>query len=139
MAEIFADTGYWIALLNPADALHTRAQELGAARQHDTIVTTEMVFCELLNHGSRAGADKRRLTAEAVATWTNHRLVNVLPQTTRQFQDALALYIGRPDQAWSLVDCASFLTMEQRGIREALAHDRHFQQAGFTALLRESR
>ncbi len=139
MAEIFADTGYWIALLNPADPLHPRARELGVALQRETIVTTEMIFAELLNHESRSGAAKRRLTAQAVATWTANRRVNVLPQTTRQFHDALQLYLARPDQAWGLVDCASFLAMEQRGIREALAYDRHFQQAGFTALLRETR
>ena len=40
------------------------------------------------------------------------------------------------DQHWSLTDCASFIVMEERGISEALAYDRDFEQAGFTALLR---
>ena len=42
-----------------------------------------------------------------------------------------------PDQTWSLTDCASFLVMEERNITEALAYDPDFEQAGFTALLRE--
>jgi predicted nucleic acid-binding protein len=30
------------------------------------------------------------------------------------------------------------MVMEERGITDALAHDRDFEQAGFTALLRRS-
>ncbi len=37
-----------------------------------------------------------------------------------------------------LTDCASFLVMEKRGIAEALAYDRDFEQAGFVALLRDA-
>lgn len=136
MPEVFADTGYWIALLNPDDSLNARARELTTIWQDETIVTTEMVFTELLNHESRGGVYKRLLTAQAVSTWTARPLVEVVPQTTNQFHNALERYRARPDHAWSLVDCASFILMEERGIQEALAFDRHFEQAGFTALLR---
>jgi predicted nucleic acid-binding protein len=40
------------------------------------------------------------------------------------------------DKEWSLTDCASFEIMRERGLTEALAHDQHFVQAGFVALLR---
>ena len=62
-----------------------------------------------------------------------------MPQTAAQFRAAVERYTERPDQAWSLTDCASFIVMEERGITEALAHDRDFEQAGFTSLLRRSR
>ena len=62
--------------------------------------------------------------------------VEIVPQTEAQFRAAVERYAGRPDQTWSLTDCASFLVMEQRNITEALAYDRDFEQAGFTALLR---
>ena len=52
------------------------------------------------------------------------------------FNAALARYAQRPDQSWSLTNCASFLVMEQRGITEALAYDRDVEQDGFVALLR---
>jgi uncharacterized protein len=42
----------------------------------------------------------------------------------------------RPDKDWPLTDCISFVVMEDEGIREALTGDRHFEQAGFTALLK---
>ena len=136
MPEVFADTGYWIALLNRRDSLHTRARELSNDYADATIVTTEMVLTELLNHVSRAGDQARLLASEAVATWRSAPNIDVVPQTTAQFQAALDRYRNRPDQSWSLVDCASFIIMETRQIQEALAFDQHFEQAGFTALLR---
>jgi hypothetical protein len=34
-----------------------------------------------------------------------------------------------------VIDCISFTIMQERNIVEALTADRHFQQAGFVALL----
>ena len=136
MPEVFADTGYWIALLNRRDRLHTRARELSNDHSDATIVTTEMVLTELLNHVSRGGPQARLLTGEAVATWRTAPKIDVVPQITAQFRPALDRYRNRPDQSWSLVDCASFIVMETGQIQKALAFDRHFEQAGFTALLR---
>jgi uncharacterized protein len=47
--------------------------------------------------------------------------------------EALQLY---HDKEWSHTDCASFRVMEKEGIGEALTYDRHFEQAGFKALMR---
>ena len=55
MPEVFADTGYWIALLNRNDSLNTKARELSVTLQDTTIVTTEMVLTELLNNASSRG------------------------------------------------------------------------------------
>ena len=63
--------------------------------------------------------------------------VEIVPQTDTQFRTAVERYASRSDQRWSLTDCASFLLMEERGITEALAYDRDFEQAGFIALLRD--
>jgi hypothetical protein len=46
------------------------------------------------------------------------------------------LYAQRPDKEWSLTDCISFVVMTQEGIFDALTGDRHFEQAGFVALLK---
>ena len=48
---------------------------------------------------------------------------------------ALLLYSDRPDKAWGLVDCASFVVMSDERISEVFTTDRHFEQAGFTCLL----
>ncbi|MDB9445880.1 PIN domain-containing protein [Anabaena sp. CS-542/02] len=49
MRKIFADTGYWIALLNPDDDLHQKAKEIANRINNIDLVTSEMVFTELLN------------------------------------------------------------------------------------------
>ena len=138
MLEVFADTGYWIALLNERDSLHIRARELSAQFSDSTIVTSEMVLTEFLNHASRGGSQLRRVAGESVLQWMADPKIEVLPQTSAQFQAALERYLSRLDQSWSVADCASFIVMETRQIQDALAFDRHFQQAGFTALLRNS-
>jgi predicted nucleic acid-binding protein len=50
--------------------------------------------------------------------------------------EAWKLLRGRQDKQWSLVDCASFVLMRRRNIREALTTDHHFEQAGFIRLLK---
>lgn len=136
MPEVFADTGYWVALFNPRDQLHDKAvavtRELGDCRK----VTTEMVLVEFLNFVSGEGQYLRRLAGERVKEFSANPEVEVLAQTSSQFQAAVDRYLSRLDHSWSVVDCASFMVMEDRGIQEALAFDHHFEQAGFTALLR---
>jgi predicted nucleic acid-binding protein len=48
---------------------------------------------------------------------------------------ALALFENRADKKWGLVDCASFIVMQDEKITEAFTNDRHFEQAGFKNLL----
>jgi len=62
--------------------------------------------------------------------------VLIVPQTSVQFREALSLYEQRDDKRWSLTDCASFQIMRRDRMTQALTHDRHFEQAGFQALLR---
>lgn len=136
MKTVFADTGYWIAILNADDGLHQTALNITASLKSIRIVTSEMVFTEVLNSFSKQGAYLRQ-NAVALIERSFHRAnVEVISQSSELFHQALELYRKRPDQAWSLTDCASFYIMQQREILEALTHDRHFEQAGFIALLR---
>ena len=43
---------------------------------------------------------------------------------------------SREDKEFSLVDCSSFVIMGKRRISDALTADRHFEQAGYTRLLK---
>ena len=137
MSEVFADTGYWIALIDRGDQGHEKVVEISRDLAEQQIVTTEMVLTELLNSTSRRGEYLRKLAADTSRQLYHRRNVVVIPQTSAQFHAALQRYLARLDHSWSLVDCASFIIMEERGIQEALAFDHHFQQAGFTALLRD--
>lgn len=135
MKTVFADTGYWLALLNPRDQLHGKVRIVSASLGQVRIVTTEMVLDELLAGLSALAA--RATAVNAVDKVFANPNVEVVPQTSLQFREALDLYKSRMDKEWSLTDCASFNLMKERGIVEALAHDEHFVQAGFVALLRD--
>ena len=63
-------------------------------------------------------------------------LIRVVDPSPELFAAGITLYANRSDQDWPLTDCISFVVMEREGIREALTEDRHFEQAGFIALLR---
>jgi uncharacterized protein len=43
---------------------------------------------------------------------------------------------GSPSDEDRLTDCISFVAMGDEGITEALTGDKHFEQAGFVALLK---
>lgn len=103
----------------------------------DTIVTTDMVLVEVFNYVSRRGGTARRAARRLVLRLQQDSQTEVIPQTTEQFRAVAQRYADRPDQRWSLTDCASFLVMEERGITEAFAYDRGFEQAGFVARLRD--
>jgi len=49
---------------------------------------------------------------------------------------ALVFLQARPDKGYSLCDAVSFVLMRIRGITEALTTDHHFEQEGFTRLLK---
>jgi uncharacterized protein len=136
MKRVFADTAYWIALLNPRDQLHSRAVEVSAKLAEARIVTSDWVLTELLNGFAEGGTTLRSAAASAVAALQSSASVTVIPQTRQAFTAALELYRERSDKGWSLTDCSSFLTIRELEIDSALTSDRHFEQAGCKALLR---
>lgn len=134
MKQIFADTSYWMALVNPRDQIHRKAmavtQELSSLR----LVTTEMVLVELLN--SFSDSPFRNAVSGMVERLRGDPSLMIVPQTAEQFTRALQRYQRANDKRWSLTDCASFEVMETEHMDTALTYDRHFVQAGFEALLR---
>jgi uncharacterized protein len=134
---VFADTGYWIALISPHDGLHNKAVELGKQLGGCTIVTSDMVLTEVLNMFAERGSYLRDIAAKAVQEIRSNACIEVVPQTRRLFQEAFELYCERADKEWSLTDCASFVIMKGRKITRALAYDEHFEQSSFVALLRD--
>ena len=138
MPTVFADAGYWIALWNPRDALHDRALSVADRLGACAVVTTQMVLTEALDAMAGMGEFRRKVAAQMVQALEDNLDVGIVPQTDAQFRAAIERFASRSDQRWSLTDCASFLVMEERDLTEALAYDRDFEQAGFTALLREN-
>lgn len=137
MPPVFADTGYWIALLFVNDDLHNRAIEVRRRNAKSPIITSEMVLTEFLNECGKRGTHYRKGAVALVEGLYASDAVQILPQTPTLFADALTLYKNRPDKQWSLTDCASFTICHENGVIEAFAHDNHFAQAGIKPLLRD--
>ena len=135
MRRVFADTYYWIALLNDKDQGHTAALAVSQTLQGAIIVTTDEVLSEFLAHFSGFGPDTRQAAARFVGNVMNAAGIEVRPQTRETFLEGLALYKARPDKRYSLTDCASMNAMRREGLTEALTHDAHFTQEGFAILL----
>jgi len=134
MRRIFADTSYWMALVNPRDQIHQKALSVSRQLSSESLLTTEMVLVEVLN--SFSDSLYREAVGRMVTSLRQDENLTIVPQTPAQFKSALQRYQQAADRNWSLTDCASFEVMEVENIEAALTHDRHFVQAGFEALLR---
>lgn len=135
MRRVFADTYYWIALLNDKDRGHARAQTVSQTLQGAQLVTTDEVLSELLAHFSAHGPVMRQVATLFVESVLSDPDVAVRPQSHQSFLDGMGLYKARPDKQYSLTDCVSMEAMRQAGITEVLTHDGHFTQEGFVLLL----
>ncbi len=131
---LFAASFYWVALLNPGDALHVRVTSFGTALGPTRLVTTDEVLTEVLNWFSRGGPIWRGKAAALVRDTRNEPAIDVLPQTRADFDAALALYEARLDKGYSLTDCRSMHVLRALGVSEVLTNDHHFSQEGFTIL-----
>ena len=132
MNAVFADTSFFLALLREDDPAHAPALALLMLNQ--PIVTTEFILLELGNACAR-GADHADFLAQVAGMRTSPR-IRIIPLDSRLLNRGFERMRDRPDKDWSLTDCISFAVMEEEGIQEALTADRHFEQAGFTALLK---
>jgi uncharacterized protein len=133
--EVFLDAAYAIALSATSDQYHGRAMELRSRMKTDgtRLVTTQAVVLEVGNALSKLRY--RDAAIRLVASLLTDPNVEVLPLEAELFVRAFRLYSDRADKEWGLTDCVSFVVMTDRGIREALTADEHFQQAGFLPLL----
>ena len=131
MNEVFADSGFFVALLSLRDQHKERANRAVETFKNNHLVTTEMVLVEVFAAISREGERSRAGAIQYLKGLRDDPDVTIIPQTPEQFEAATQLFAQRLDQRFSLTDCASFLAMEERGITQALTFDTDFQAAGF--------
>jgi predicted nucleic acid-binding protein len=135
VSEVFADTFYWIAIVDPRDQWR-RATDLVASRLGEVrLVTTEEVLTDVLAFFAGRGPQFRESAATLARDLESDPSVDVIPQTHESFPAGLDLYQGRADKGYSLVDCISMATMSERGITDVLSGDQHFRQEGFVPLI----
>lgn len=132
MSTAFADTSFFLALLNPEDEWHERAVELrdGTGLR---IVTTTWVLVEVANG---LGASRHRDKTGRFIRWLLSSPIAEVVDDPKYFFLGLDLFESRPDKEWSLTDCISFAVMKRKRLARALTADHHFVQAGFKALMR---
>lgn len=133
MRTRFADTYYFLALVNRKDAGHTAARS-AASDCATRLLTTAWVLVEFGD--AMAAVQSRSQASQFLRGLLTRTDVKVLHPSWDEFERALRLYESRADQDWSLTDCISFTIMREYGITEALIADHHFEQAGFIAVLR---
>ena len=133
MRRIFADTHFYIALLNREDPAHGKVIALLADGNVEALVTTSWVVLETANAFSKA--HRRTDCGKFLAALSRSGQTKLVPLSEELQSRGLKLYIERADKEWSLTDCISFVVMGDEGLTDALTGDRHFEQAGFRALL----
>ncbi len=112
--SLFVDTSGWIEVFRRNMPPDRSARDLlaDAMKKRCPIITTNYVISEFIGRGGKACGLNRKSLLEAVEK-----------------------ILRFPNIDWSLVDATSFNVMSQRGIREVLATDSDFVQAGFIKLL----
>ena len=138
MREIFGDTAGWANLVDSRQPFHALATQIydDLKQEQGLVVTTNYVLAELVS----LLLFRFRLPHSTIVGFINDLkaspIVEVVHIDPVLDAEAWDLFQRRPDKTWSLVDCASFVVMQRRGVKEALTSDVHFEQAGFVRLLK---
>ena len=128
------DTSAFLAIKNRRDTLHNDAVTI-KGRLLDAgvwLLTTDYVLDESYTIiRLRAG---HRAAVEFGEELRASRLVRIEYLTLDAIEEAWTLFKRFKDKEFSFTDCTSFALMRRLGLREALAFDGHFTQAGFVEL-----
>ena len=132
MTKVFADTFYFLALLNKHDEAHAKAVSYSGLI--DKLVTTEWVLIELAD--GLASSRHRKVFVQTRQELIADADAQVISFEKQLYDEGIQLFHNRADKHWSLTDCISFVAMKRESITDALTGDHHFEQAGFVALLK---
>ena len=102
MRTVFADTFYWVSLINPHDDWHQKVMETSQSLGQIQIVTTEEVLTEVLTFYSKAGSRMRQRTVDFIKNIFNNQNVQIIEQNHQSFVLGFTLYENRPNKGYSL-------------------------------------
>ena len=128
---IFIDTGAIVARHRRSDAHHRAAvagwKQLG--RSSTRLFTTNLVLAEAVTLLARyvgvpPAAEQARILFESSE-------LHVLRPPEQDELEAIDVMEKYKDHEISFVDCVSFVTLRQHGIKRVFGFDRHFEIAGF--------
>jgi hypothetical protein len=133
--DVFVDTSGLYALVDKHDGHHAAARRAveRIVRGGRRLVVTDYVVSETVTLARARGGPPVAL-----------RVLDLIEQSAgiriewvgaARFESTKAFVRKHADQAYSFVDCASFVIMRELDLRQALTTDGHFRQAGFEPLL----
>ena len=134
---VFVDTSAWLALVNRSDSFHFKAKDTrdNLLKDKAKCFVTDFVIVEIANCLSRVPFRSSAIKLiSSIKTSGDIELVRIEQEI---FDEAWNLYCSHQDKEWSFTDCTSIVVMNRSGISEAFSTDHHFEQAGFTILLKE--
>jgi len=138
MNNLFVDTSGWANVFVSSEAYHSQAQQyfLDAWQSQRHFITTSYIIAELvalLQSPLRIPRNTIFQVVDAIKQSEHIQVIHITPEIDA---NAWQLCKARSDKTWSLVDCTSFVIMQQMGLQAALTTDHHFEQAGFVRLLK---
>ncbi|MGH9946621.1 MAG: type II toxin-antitoxin system VapC family toxin [Pyrinomonadaceae bacterium] len=135
MRKIYADSVYWIALINLRDQWRKRAMQVSSEIAGHSLLTTDEVLIETLNYFAESGTHFRGIVCREIEKILLDQNVEIIDSGHNNFLDGFELYKNRLDKGYSLTDCISMNVCRNYGIADVLTHDDHFRQEGFNVLL----
>jgi hypothetical protein len=139
MNNLFADTSGWAELIDAGLPHHMKCVEIyhQLHREQRKLITSNYVMTELVTLLASPLRFSRRQIITVVQSLKQSPHVEIIHIDKLLDSQSWQLFIQREDKNWSLVDCSSFEIMRQQRLWEALTTDHHFEQAGFTRLLKD--
>ncbi len=131
--KVFVDTLFVVALINPRDIYHEKASQIADLVEDHPLITTESVLLEI---GNALARNFKQQAIEVIDDFLSSTEIEIVRLTPQIFDRAYSLYKQYTDKEWGLIDCISFVVMQDAGVSDALTFDQHFVQAGFQALMR---
>jgi uncharacterized protein len=95
MKSVFADTFYFLALLNPRDLANARAAAFTQSYL-GSFTTTTWVLTEVADAMTRPGP--RSIAARFIDLLPQQRAMRIIPASEKLFKEGLALYSARSDK-----------------------------------------
>lgn len=127
--SVFVDTSGFYAVFAADDANHSRAEAawIDWVRGGELLVTTSYVVLEtMVLLQNRMGLAAVRAMHEDVVP-----LLRIEWVSEEQHRTGVSAVLAASRRKLSLVDCVSFQTMRQHGLRIAFSFDSHFKEQGF--------
>jgi hypothetical protein len=77
--KVFADAGYWVAVINLHDDLHDKAIRISSSLSPYLIVTSEMALCEVATYFSDKGPRLRQAVVDLIRSIRTNPNSRVIP------------------------------------------------------------